>query len=144
MAKKASDFLKKLDDRHPHMTLDVELDGEEHPVVFRNFLRLDDEEQARVSEALSILRVVSGEELEDGFLDNILTEEEKDQTFTRVYVERLVEAMGAAAEQGDLYEEFIEGARENYGGDFKQFIINVFEGYCEETRLGEAVNSADS
>lgn len=150
MSLKASDFLKKLDDRHPHMTLDVEFDGEELPLVFRNLLRLDDDEQQEVSEAMSILSL-AGVEDEDvselgaqELLDSILTKEEQDQNFTRVYVERIVRALGAAAEDKELYQEFIEGSRTKLKGDFKQFVISIFNGYAEETRLGEAVSSEAS
>lgn len=144
MAKKASDFLAKLDEQHPHMALDVELKDREETIVFRNFLRLDDKEQEEVSDALKILRVASGEDLPEGFLDELLTDEEEKQSFIRVYVERLVRGMRAAADKKGVYDEFIKAARRDYKGDFKQFIINVFEGYCEVTRLGEADTSADS
>lgn len=148
MAKKATDFLKKLDDRHPHMTLDIDFEGEEVPLVFRNFLRLDDEEQREVHEALEFLIVISFSEGDDEAatrrLSEILTEEEKGQNLTRVYVERLVSALRSAASDKEVFEEFISGIREQLGGDFKQYVVAVFEGYSEETRLGEAERSASS
>ncbi|MDS2171609.1 hypothetical protein Q7C18_02755 [Nesterenkonia sp. CL21] len=148
MALKPQDFLKKINEEHPNAVLDIEMDGEEVQLTLRNFLRLEDEEQKEVSEALDILSLGAMSEdselsIED-LLKEILSEEEQEQTFERVMVERLVRALRSAAEDKELYDEFIDGLRGTLKGDFKEFIKQLFAGFSEETRLGEADTSGDS
>lgn len=133
---KFADIQAKANQKNPNTTLDIELNGEEVSVTLRNVLRLTEEESAQVSEALAVMNASEDE------IDELLTEEERKLSVSRLIAARLSTALQAVAEEKELFDQFLDGLRNT--GDFNMWMVELFSAYAEETRLGEASASDGS